>query len=104
MAETDAAPPPSKRSSSAREAARAEERMDGASRRLADIEREIHDMLEVEPDGAAEIAELEPEEQLPPIAEIEENLDSSAATASGWARSICAPRKSCAKSKPSTPS
>jgi chromosome segregation protein len=62
--------------SSAREAtARAEERMEGTRRRLADIEREIHDMLEVEPQGVAALAEIEPGAELPPLAEIEENLE-----------------------------
>ena len=42
------------------EAARAEERRDGAARRLADIEHEIRDSLDVEPAAAAEIAELKP--------------------------------------------
>lgn len=62
--------------SSAREAcARAEERMEGTKRRLSDIEREIHDMLEVEPHAVAALAELEPGAELPPLAEIEENLE-----------------------------
>ncbi len=62
--------------SSAREAcARAEERMDSARRRLADIEREIHDMLEVEPQAVAGLAEIEAGAELPPLAEIEENLE-----------------------------
>jgi chromosome segregation protein len=62
--------------SGAREAtARAEERMDGAKRRLADIEREIHDMLEVEPQAVAGLAEIQPGAELPPLAEIEENLE-----------------------------
>jgi chromosome segregation protein len=62
--------------SSAREAcARAEERMDGAKRRLQDVEREIHDMLEVEPQAVAGLAEVTPETELPPLAEIEENLE-----------------------------
>jgi len=62
--------------SSARETcARAEERMDGARRRLVDIEREIHDMLEVEPQRVAELAEIEPGAELPPLPEIEENLE-----------------------------
>ncbi|GKT34885.1 chromosome segregation protein SMC, partial [Aduncisulcus paluster] len=44
--------------SSSREAtARAEERMEGTRRRLADIEREIHDMLEVEPSAVVGMAE-----------------------------------------------
>src|SRR5438034_536178 len=62
--------------SSAREAcARAEERMEGTKRRLSDIEREIHDMLEVEPHAVAALAEIEPGAELPPLGEIEENLE-----------------------------
>ncbi|SDT52319.1 chromosome segregation protein SMC [Bradyrhizobium canariense] len=62
--------------SSAREAcARAEERMDGAKRRIADVEREIHDMLEVEPQAVAGLAEIVPGAELPPLAEIEESLE-----------------------------
>jgi chromosome segregation protein len=77
MAETDRAARISQEAlSSAREAcARAEERMDGAKRRLVDIEREIHDMLEVEPQAVAGLAEIEPGTQLPPLAEIEVNLE-----------------------------
>jgi len=77
MAETDRAAKSSLEAlSSAREAcARAEERMDGGKRRLADIEREIRDMLEVEPHGVAGLAELEPGAALPDVAEIEDNLE-----------------------------
>jgi chromosome segregation protein len=77
MAETDRAAKISLEAlSSAREAsARAEERMDGAKRRLADVEREIHDMLEVEPQGVAALAEIQPDTELPPLAEIEESLE-----------------------------
>jgi chromosome segregation protein len=77
MAETDRAAKISLEAlSSAREAtARAEERMDGARRRLADIEREIHDMLEVEPHAVAGLAEIDPGAELPPLNEIEENLE-----------------------------
>jgi chromosome segregation protein len=77
MAETDRAAKISLEAlSSAREAtARAEERMDGTKRRLADIEREIHDMLECEPSAVAGLAEIEPGKELPPLAEIEENLE-----------------------------
>ena len=77
MAETDRAAKASLEAlSSAREACgRAEERMDSAKRRLVDIEREIHDMLEVEPHAAAGLAEIEPGAELPPLAEIEENLE-----------------------------
>jgi chromosome segregation protein len=77
MAETDRAAKISLEAlSSAREAcARAEERMDGARRRLQDVEREIHDMLEVEPQAVAGLAEITPESELPPLAEIEESLE-----------------------------
>ena len=77
MAETDRAAKISLEAlSSARETcARAEERMDGAKRRLVDIEREIHDMLEVEPQGVAALAEIQPGAELPPLSEIEENLE-----------------------------
>jgi chromosome segregation protein len=77
MAETDRAAKASLEVlSSSREAtARAEERMEGARRRLADVEREIHDMLEVEPQAVASLAEIEPGAELPPLPEIEENLE-----------------------------
>ncbi|HVX74634.1 MAG TPA: chromosome segregation protein SMC [Bradyrhizobium sp.] len=77
MAETDRAAKASLEAlSSAREAtARAEERMEGARRRLADVEREIHDMLEVEPQAVAGLAEITPETELPPLATIEEDLE-----------------------------
>jgi chromosome segregation protein len=77
MAETDRAAKASLEAfSAAREAtARAEERMEGARRRLADVEREIHDMLEIEPQGVAAMAEIEPNTELPPLAEIEDNLE-----------------------------
>jgi chromosome segregation protein len=77
MAETDREAKASLEAlSSAREAcARAEERMEGTKRRLADIEREIHDMLEVEPHAVGALAEIEPGAELPPLAEIEENLE-----------------------------
>ncbi len=77
MAETDRAAKISLEAlSSAREAcARAEERMDGAKRRLEDIEREIRDMLEVEPAGVAALAEIAPGADLPPLSQIEENLE-----------------------------
>ena len=77
MAETDRAAKISLEAlSGARETcARAEERMDGAKRRLIDIEREIHDMLEIEPQAVAGLAEIEPGAELPPLAEIEENLE-----------------------------
>ncbi len=57
------------------ELARAEERFEAAKRRLADIAREIHDMLEVEPAAVAELAELKPDEELPALNDIEEKLE-----------------------------
>ncbi|HTB00598.1 MAG TPA: chromosome segregation protein SMC [Bradyrhizobium sp.] len=77
MAETDRAAKISLEAlSAARETcARAEERLEGAKRRLADIEREIHDMLEIEPQAVANLAEIKPGAELPPLAEIEENLE-----------------------------
>ena len=77
MAETDRAAKASLEAlSGAREAcARAEERMDGAKRRLQDVEREIRDMLEVEPQAVAGLAEITPESALPPLTEIEESLE-----------------------------
>jgi chromosome segregation protein len=77
MAETDRAAKISLESlSSAREAtARAEERMDGSKRRLEDTEREIRDMLEVEPDAVASLAEIQSGVDLPPLLEIEADLE-----------------------------
>jgi chromosome segregation protein len=77
MAETDRAAKISLEAlSNARETcARAEERPDGARRRLIDIEREIRDMLEVEPHAVAGLAEIGPGVELPPLNEIEENLE-----------------------------
>jgi chromosome segregation protein len=77
MAETDRAAKASLEALSAsREAtARAEERMESAKRRLVDVEREIHDMLEIEPQGVAGLAEIVPGAELPPLSEIEENLE-----------------------------
>jgi chromosome segregation protein len=57
------------------ELARAEERFEGAKRRLTDIGREIHDMLEIEPSGVAELAELKEGEPLPDLAETEATLE-----------------------------
>jgi chromosome segregation protein len=57
------------------ELARAEERHEAAKRRLTDIGREIHDMLEIEPSGVAELAELKEGEPLPELADIEATLE-----------------------------
>ena len=62
--------------SAAREGkARAEERLEGAKRRQADIEREIRDMLEVEPQAVAGLAEIASGEALPPLDEVEVELE-----------------------------
>ncbi len=57
------------------ELARAEERFEGARRRLSDIGREIHDMLEIEPSAVAELAEIKDGTALPDMTEIEEKLE-----------------------------
>jgi len=57
------------------ELARAEERFEGAKRRLTDIGREIHDMLEIEPSGVAALAEIKPTDPLPDLSEIEATLE-----------------------------
>jgi chromosome segregation protein len=77
MAETDRAARASLDALSAsREAcARSEERMEGTRRRLDDIEREIRDMLEVEPHGVAALAEITPETELPAVTDIETDLE-----------------------------
>ncbi len=77
MAETDKAARASLEAlSTAREAcARSEERMDGTKRRLEDIEREIRDMLEVEPQGVAALAEIVLGAELPPVTDIETDLE-----------------------------
>ncbi|HVZ54922.1 MAG TPA: AAA family ATPase, partial [Pseudolabrys sp.] len=62
-------------SSAREELARAEERFEAAKRRLADIAREIHDMLETEPANVAELAEIKPDEPLPDLTETEATLE-----------------------------
>jgi chromosome segregation protein len=49
--------------------------MEGTRRRLQDIEREIHDMLEVEPSGVAPLAEIKPGMELPPVEQVEADLE-----------------------------
>jgi chromosome segregation protein len=62
--------------SSAREqAARAEERFEGDKRRLADVDHEIREMLEVEPTEVAELAGIKPDQVLPEVGEVEANLE-----------------------------
>ncbi len=53
--------------SAPRGAARAEERVEGAKRRLTDVAHEIHEMLEVEPDAVAGLAGIEPNMELPDV-------------------------------------
>jgi chromosome segregation protein len=57
------------------EAARGEERHDAAKRRLADIEHEIRELLQVEPAAAAEVAELKADAELPSITEVEAKIE-----------------------------
>ena len=57
------------------DAARAEERFEGAKRRVADVDHEIREMLEVEPSAVAELAELKPAAALPDPTEVEGRLD-----------------------------
>ena len=62
--------------SQAREAcARSEERMESGKRRLEDIEREIRDMLEVEPEGVGALAEVRAEDKLPDLHDVEAELE-----------------------------
>ena len=61
---------------SAREdSARSEERFEAAKRRLAEIAREIVEVLEVEPERAAQLADIEPGTELPDVAAVESDLD-----------------------------
>jgi chromosome segregation protein len=57
------------------EAARAEERFEGAKRRLADLDHEIREMLEVPPETVAELADLKPGAELPITTEVEARLE-----------------------------
>jgi len=57
------------------EAARAEERLEAAGRRTADIAHEIREILETEPHEVAAMAEIRHGDTLPDVAEIEEKLD-----------------------------
>jgi chromosome segregation protein len=57
------------------ELARSEERYEGAKRRLADVAHEIREMLEVEPEAAAGLAEIAPGGDLPDVAGVEATLD-----------------------------
>lgn len=62
--------------SAAREqAARSEERAEAAKRRVADVAHEIRDMLEVEPQEVASLAEITAETVLADVADIEAELE-----------------------------
>ncbi len=54
---------------------RSEERSEGAKRRLSDIEHEIREMLEVEPQAVAAMAEIAEGAVLPAVAEVEADLE-----------------------------
>jgi chromosome segregation protein len=54
---------------------RSEERSEGAKRRLSDIEHEIREMLEVEPQGVAALAEIAEGAVLPDVTEVETDLE-----------------------------
>jgi chromosome segregation protein len=57
------------------EAARGDERYDAAKRRLADIEHEIREALQIEPVAAAEVAEIKADVEQPSIAEAEAKIE-----------------------------
>ena len=59
----------------AKHAARAEERAEGAKRRLTDVSHEIREMMEVEPEAVAELAGIEPDATLPDVSSVEAELD-----------------------------
>ena len=62
-------------SGSREEMVRAEERFESSKRRLADIEHEIREMLEVAPGAVASLAGIDPDTALPDVAETEEKLE-----------------------------
>ena len=62
-------------SASREELARAEERHEGAQRRLTDVAHEIREMLEVEPEAVAALAEIEPGSQLALVSDVEAELE-----------------------------
>jgi chromosome segregation protein len=57
------------------QSARSEERTEGAKRRLADVAHEIREMLEVEPEGVAALAEIAEGAALPGVTDIEIELE-----------------------------
>ena len=57
------------------QSARAEERHAGALRRLADVQHEIREMLEVEPEAVPALAGIEPGQELPDVPAVEAELE-----------------------------
>ncbi len=57
------------------QAARAEERCEGAVRRRADLAHEIREMLELEPAEVVQLAGIEPDKTLPEVADVESRLE-----------------------------
>ncbi|HEY8440467.1 MAG TPA: AAA family ATPase [Xanthobacteraceae bacterium] len=57
------------------EAARAEEKLEGAKRRLADVEHEIQEMLEVEASDVANLAGADAGKALPEVSQVEQDLE-----------------------------
>ena len=57
------------------EAARAEERFEGAKRRRDDVAREIREVLEIEPEDVTRLAEIEPGAPLTDLVQVEADLD-----------------------------
>jgi chromosome segregation protein len=57
------------------QAARGEERFEGAKRRLADVAHEIREMLEVAPEAVGALAEIKPGAELPELSDVEARLD-----------------------------
>ena len=55
--------------------ARAEERFEGAKRRLADVAHEIREMLEIAPEAVGEFADLKAGAELPDVEEVERRLE-----------------------------
>jgi chromosome segregation protein len=55
--------------------ARSEERVEAAKRRLGDTAREINEVLEIEPPAVAALAEINPDETLPEVADVEATVE-----------------------------
>ena len=89
---------------SAREdAARAEERFEAGKRRLADIDHEIVEMLEVAPAEVAGLAELNADKPLPDVADVEATLERLRRERERLGAVNLRAEEELPKSKPSTP-